>query len=167
MNRQKLDNPPLPGVKATADGLSALQGSLSASYDPELLKPFLSLAKLAPHPSEADILEEATAEGTACLLYQKMKEEADSEGQSGWLFLTLQQGYYQSLAQNIQWNEQFLKDFPRHTNSSPTILLKGISLLNTVYRNPGLRGVIGIPRSFTRSLCVPLSLTGNRKRRRA
>ena len=79
------------------------------------------------------------AEGTAFLLYQQMKEDADSELQAGWLFLTLQEGYYQSLAQNIHWSEQFLKDFPRHTSSSPTILLKGISLLNTVYRNPGLR----------------------------
>jgi len=139
MNRQKLDNSALPGVKASVDGLSALQGSLAASCDPALLKPFLSLAMLAPHPSEAEILKETMAEGTACLLYQKMKEEADSEGQSGWLFLTLQQGYYQSLAQNIQWSEQFLKDFPRHTNSYPTILLKAISLLNTVYPNPGLR----------------------------
>jgi len=139
MNRQKLDNSALPGVKASVDGLSALQGSLAASCDPELLKPFLSLAMLAPHPSEAEILKEAMVEGTACLLYQKMKEEADSEQQAGWLFLTLQQGYYQNLAQNIQWSEQFLKDFPRHTNSAPTILLKGISLLNTVYHNPGLR----------------------------
>ena len=56
------------------------------------------------------------AEGTAYLLYQKMKEAADSELQSGWLFLTLQQSYYQNLVQNIYWTEQFLKDFPRHTN---------------------------------------------------
>jgi len=139
MNRQQLDKSAVSGVKAAADDLSALQGSLAASGDPELLKPFLSLAMLTPHPSEAEILKEAMAEGTAGLLYQKMKEEADSQQQTGWLFLTLQQGYYQNLAQNIQWSEQFLKDFPRHTNSTPTILLKGISLLNTVYRNPGLR----------------------------
>jgi len=107
MNRQQLDKSALSGVKAAADDLSALQGSLAASGDPELLKPFLSLAMLTPHPSEAEILKEARAEGTAGLLYQKMKEEADSQQQTGWLFLTLQQGYYQNLAQNIQWSEQF------------------------------------------------------------
>jgi hypothetical protein len=89
--------------------------------------------------SGAEIFQEVIAEGTAYLLFQRIKEEADPELQSGGVFLKLQQSYYYNLAQNIYWSEQFLKDFPRHTSSSPTILLKGISLLNTVYRNPGLR----------------------------
>jgi len=139
MNRQKLDNSALPGVKASVDGLSELQGSLAASCKPELLKPFLSQVVSDPKPSEAHILKEAMAEGTAYLLYQTMKEEADSELQSSWLYLTLQKSYYQNLAQNIKWSEHFLKDFPDITNRSSTILLKGISLLNTVYHNPGLR----------------------------
>ena len=50
MNRQKLDNPALQGVKPAADDLSALQGNVTASYDPELLKPFLSLGKSDPQP---------------------------------------------------------------------------------------------------------------------
>ena len=139
MNRQKLENSALPGDESGVDELSALQESQAASWDPELLKPFLSQRKSDPQPSETELLREAMAEGTAYLLYQKIKEEADSELQSGWLFLKLQQSYYHNLVQNIYWSEQFLKDFPSHTNNFPTILLKGISLLNTVYQNPGLR----------------------------
>jgi len=139
MNRQKLENSTLPGVETGVDELSALQGSQAASWDPEWLKPFLSQRKSDPQPSEAAILKEAMAEGTAYLLYQRMREEGNSELQSGWLFLKLQQSYYQNLVQNIYWSEQFLKDFPDITDGSPTILLKGISLLNTVYHNPGLR----------------------------
>jgi len=118
---------------------TSLKGDRTVVWDRALLRPFVPWKKLDAQPSEAEIFQKVIAEGTAYLLYQRMKEEADSELQSGWLFLKLQQSYYQNLVQNIQWSEQFLKDFPRHTSSSPTILLKGISLLNTVYRNPGLR----------------------------
>ncbi len=135
-------SPPLP-FETGPDKFSAPETSprenQAASFDPEFLKPFLSQRKSAPQPCEAELLREAIAEGTAHLLYQRMKEKADTELQSGWLFLKLQQSYYQNLVQNIYWCEQFLKEFPSHTNNSPTILLKGISLLNTVYQNPGLR----------------------------
>jgi hypothetical protein len=118
---------------------TSLKGERTVAWDRALLSPFVPWKTLDAQPSEAEIFQKVIAEGTAYLLYQRMKEEADSELQSGWLFLKLQQSYYQNLVQNIQWSEQFFKDFPRHTYSSPTILLKGISLLNTVYRNPGLR----------------------------
>ncbi len=68
-----------------------------------------------------------------------MKEAPNSELPLGWLFLKLQQSYYHNLVQNIYWSEQFLKDYPIITDGSSAILLKGISLLNTVYQNPGLR----------------------------
>jgi hypothetical protein len=139
VNGQKLEDSLLPGLKARADGLSELEGHLSLPWDPEWLKPFLSQAEVPSQRSEAEILHSAIAEGTAYLLYRRMKEEADPELQSEWLFLKLQQSYYQNLAQNIHWSEHFLRDFPGITHGSPAILLKGISLLNTVYENPGLR----------------------------
>ena len=118
---------------------TSLKGDQTVAWDRALLRPFVPWGKLDAQPSEAEIFQELIAEGTAFLLYQRLKEEADSELQSGWLFLKLQQSYYHNLVQNIYWSEQFLKDFPILTNGSPTILLKGISLLNTVYQNPGLR----------------------------
>ncbi len=118
---------------------SSLEGKPAMPWDEALLRPFLSWAKSDSQPSEAELFQEVIAEGTAYLLYQRIKEEADPELQSGGLFLKLQHSYYYNLAQNIYWSEQFLKDFPSITNGTPTILLKGISLLNTVYKNPGLR----------------------------
>jgi len=53
--------------------------------------------------------------------------------------LAFSQAPAQLLSQPGYWSEQFLKDFSDITNGSPTILLKGISLLNTFYQNPGLR----------------------------
>ena len=118
---------------------SSFEGKHAMPWDGALLRTFVSWRKLDSKHSEGELFQEVIAEGTAYLLYQRIKEEADPELQSGGVFLKLQQSYYYNLAQNIYWSEQFLKGFPRHTSSSPTILLKGISLLNTVYRNPGLR----------------------------
>ncbi len=118
---------------------SSLEGKPAMPWDEALLRPFLSWEKSDSQPSEAELFQEVIAEGTAYLLYQRIKEEADPELQSGGLFLKLQHSYYYNLAQNIYWSELFLKDFPSITNGTPTILLKGISLLNTVYKNPGLR----------------------------
>ena len=118
---------------------SSLEGNRTMRWDGALLRPFVSWRKLDSQHSGAEIFQEVIAEGTAYLLYQKIKEQAELELQSSWLFLKLQQSYYQNLGQNIHWIEHFLKDFPEITDGSPTILLKGISLLNTVYQNPGLR----------------------------
>jgi len=133
---------PLPfetGADKFSGPETSLKGDQTVAWDRALLSPFVPWKKLDAQPSEAEIFQELIAEGTAYLLYQRMKEEADSELLSGWLFLKLQQSYYYNLVQNIYWCEQFLKDFPRHTSDCPTILLKGISLLNTVYQDPGLR----------------------------
>jgi hypothetical protein len=139
VNEQKLENMAPPGLKGRARGLSPLEGHQTLPRDPEWLKPFLSQREADPLHSEAEVFQNAITEGTAYLLYRRMKEVADPELQSGWLFLKLQQSYYQNLVQNIHWIEHFLKDFPEITDGSPTLLLKGISLLNTVYENPGLR----------------------------
>ena len=139
VNRQNPGNSLRLGPEARVDALSALPGAEAVSWDPELLRPFLSQRVSNPRPSEADIFREAITEGTAYLLYQRMKEAPNSELQLGWLFLKLQQSYYHNLVQNIYWSEQFLKDYPIITDGSSAILLKGISLLNTVYQNPGLR----------------------------
>ena len=101
MNRQKFDSSTPLSFEVEVDGLSAPQGSQALSWDPELLKPFLPQGESDPQPPETVILKQAMAEGTAYLLYQRMKEEADSELQSGWLFLKLQQSYYLNLVQNI------------------------------------------------------------------
>ena len=118
---------------------TSLKGDQTVVWDRALLRPFVPRGKLNAQPSEAENFQELIAEGTAYLLYQRIKKKGDSKLQSGWLFLKLQQSYYHNLVQNIYWSGQFLKDFPSHTNDSPTILFKGISLLNTVYQNPGLR----------------------------
>ena len=118
---------------------SSLEGNQAIPWDGALLRPFVSWGRLVFEHSEAEIFHEVIAEGTAYLLYQRIREEADPEVLSSWLFLKLQQSYYYNLAQNIYWSEQFLKDFPSITNGTPAILLKGISLLSTVYQNPGLR----------------------------
>lgn len=133
---------PLPfetGANKFSGPETSLKGDQTVAWDRALLSPFVPWKKLDAQPSETEIFQELIAEGTAYLLYQRMKEEADSELLSGWLFLKLQQSYYHNLVQNIYWCEQFLKDFPSHTSDCPTILLKGISLLNTVYQDPGLR----------------------------
>ncbi len=133
---------PLP-LETDPDKFSApetsLKGDQTVAWDRALLRPFVPWGKLDAQPSEADILKEVIAEGTAYLLYQRIKKKGDSKLQSGWLFLKLQQSYYHNLVQNIYWSEQFLKDFPSITNGTPAILLKGMSLLSTVYQNPGLR----------------------------
>ncbi len=118
---------------------TSLKGDQTVVWDRALLRPFVPWGKLDAQPSEAEMFQVLIAEGTAYLLYQRIKKKGDPKLQSGWLFLKLQQSYYQNLAQNIHWSEHFLRDFPDITNGSPTILLKGISLLNTVYQNPGLR----------------------------
>jgi len=87
MNRQKLQHSAPPGIETGVDPLSAPQGSQAMSWDPELLKPFLSQVGSDLQPSEGETLRKGIAEGTAYLLYQRMKEEADSELQSSWLFL--------------------------------------------------------------------------------
>jgi len=118
---------------------TSLKGDQTVAWDRALLRPFVRWGKLDAQPSEAELFQELIAEGTASLLYQRIKEKGDPKLQSGWLFLKLQHSYYHTLVQNIHWSEQFFKDFPILTNGSPTILLKGISLLNTVYQDPGLR----------------------------
>ncbi len=118
---------------------TSLKGNQTVVWDRALLRPFVPWGKLDAQPSEAETFQRLIAEGTAYLLYQTIKEKGDPKRQSGWLFLKLQQSYYLNLVQNIYWSEEFLKNFPNHTDDSPTILLKGISLLNTVYQNPGLR----------------------------
>jgi len=70
-------------------------------WDRALLRPFVSMEKLDTAPSEAEILQELIAEGTAYLLYQRIRDQADPKLQSGWLFLKLQQSYYQNLVLNI------------------------------------------------------------------
>ena len=117
----------------------SLEGKQAIPWDGALLRPFVSWRQLDSTHSEAEIFHEVIAEGTAYLLYQRIKEEADPDLQTSWLPLKLQQSYYYNLAQNIYWSQRFLKDFPDITNGTPAILLKGISLLNTVYQNPGLR----------------------------
>ncbi len=133
---------PLP-FETGPDSFSAPETSLTGDqpvdWDRALLRPFVRWRKSDVQPSEAELFQELIAEGTAYLLYQRIKEKGDPKLQSGWLFLKLQHSYYHTLVQNIHWSEQFFKDFPILTNGSPTILLKGISLLNTVYQNPGLR----------------------------
>ncbi|MFB3061492.1 MAG: nucleotidyltransferase family protein [Candidatus Binatia bacterium] len=133
---------PLPfetGADKFSGPETSLKGDQTVAWDRALLSPFVPWKKLDAQPSEAEIFQELIAEGTAYLLYQRVKKKGDPKLQSGWLFLKLQQSYYLNLVQNISWSDQFLKDFPIHTNRYPTILLKGISLLNTVYQNPGLR----------------------------
>lgn len=109
------------------------------AWDSTFLRHFIPLGKSNHRRSEADVFQKAIGEGTAYLLYQKIKEEGDHELQSRWLFRKLEQSYYNNLAQNIYWMEQFLTDYPKITKGFQAILLKGISLLNTVYQNPGLR----------------------------
>jgi len=143
LHKQEDENPPPISIETGADPFiapgSGSEGDQTVAWDRALLRPFVRWGKLDAQPSEAEIFQELIAEGTAYLLYQRMKEKGDPKLQSGWLFLQLQHSYYHNLVQNIYWSEQFLKDFPILTNGSPTILLKGISLLNTVYQNPGLR----------------------------
>ncbi len=89
------------------------------AWDPELLKPFLSRRKSDHQPSEAEMSQELIAEGTAFLLYQRMKEEVDSKLQSGWLFFKTPA---QLLSEPGYWSEQFLKDFSDITNGSTACL---------------------------------------------
>ncbi len=80
---------------------SSFEGKHAMPWDRALLRPFVSWRKLDSKHSEAEIFQEVIAEGTAYLLYQRIKEEADPELQSGGVFLKLQQSYYYNLAQNI------------------------------------------------------------------
>ncbi len=105
--------------------VSTLKGNQTETWDLELLRAFVPLNPLKPRHSEADIFQSAIAEGTAYVLYQKLKETGDSKVKSRWLFLQLQQSYYLNLAQNIIWIEQFLEEFPSLTKGFQTILLKG------------------------------------------
>ena len=104
-----------------------------------MLRPFVPLGKSETQYSEAEVFPAAIAEGTAYLLYQKIKEAADPQLQSRSLFRQLEQSYYLNLAQNLFWLEQFFKDYSNITEGIQAILLKGISLFSTVYQNPGLR----------------------------
>ncbi len=105
--------------------VSTLKGNQTETWDLELLRAFVPLNPLKTRHSEADIFQSAIAEGTAYVLYQKLKETGDSKVKSRWLFLQLQQSYYLNLAQNIIWIEQFLEEFPSLTKGFQTILLKG------------------------------------------
>ncbi len=133
---------PLP-LKTSVDESPRLgssgKGEQTGGWDWVLLRPFVHLGKLENHYSEAEIFRRAIAEGTAYLLYQKMKEGGDLELHSRWLFVQLQRGYYLNLAQNIIRIEHFFEDYPTITKGFQTILLKGISLFGTVYQDPGLR----------------------------
>lgn len=118
---------------------TAVRPEGTVGLDSEFLRPFIPSGKSDPQRSEADVFQKAIGEGTAYLLYQKIKEEGDHELHSRWLFRKLEQSYYNNLAQNIYGMEQFLTNYPEITQGFQAILLKGISLLNTVYQNPGLR----------------------------
>ncbi len=142
-NEEEAENSvPLPfkmGVDESSLLGSAGKGEQAGELDWALLRPFVHLGKLETRFSEAEIFQKAIAEGTAYLLYQKIKEAADPDLQSRWLFVRLQQSYYLNLAQNIIRVEHFFENYPTITKGFQTILLKGISLFGTVYQDPGLR----------------------------
>ncbi len=81
---------PLP-LETDPDKFSApetsLKGDQTVAWDRALFRPFVPWGKLDAQPSEAEILQELIAEGTAYLLYQRIKEKGDPKLQSGWLFL--------------------------------------------------------------------------------
>jgi len=114
VNRQKLENslslawkPVLKDSRSSRE-TALLPGMLNAR------NPFFPRRESDPQCSESEVFQKAITEGTASLLYPRMEEEADSELPSGWLFLRLQQSYYQNLVQKFYWSEceLFLKDFP-------------------------------------------------------